>query len=175
MKKILVLIIALILLIGLTGCGVYNLANFVLPDDTEFLETIEKLSTPLEISDFMMKNFTYKLHSLYAPDPYTLWLTKKGDCNDFSSFLTWVANYHSYETWQIQIFYFVDPLWKHWIAVFKEDIWLTFTDNQYYFPINTTNFREIVEYDSEYLTGKIWTKFIVFDYNNNIVETVYNN
>ena len=167
MKKLL-LIITLSLL--LSGCGIFNLNGFIVPDDLEFLAVIENLRTPQEISDYMMRNFTYELHSLYAPDPYTLWLTKKGDCNDFSSFSTWVADYHGYETWQIQIFYLIDPLWRHWIAIYKEDNLYNFTDNQYYFPINVTSFREIVNYNSDYLTGKTWVKYIVYDYEMNIIE-----
>ena len=167
MKKLL-LIITLSLL--LSGCGIFNLNGFIVPDDLEFLAVIENLRTPQEISDYMMRNFTYELHSLYAPDPYTLWLTKKGDCNDFSSFSTWVADYHGYETWQIQIFYLIDPLWRHWIAIYREDNLYNFTDNQYYFPINVTSFREIVNYDSDYLTGKTWVKYIVYDYEMNVIE-----
>ena len=173
MKKIILLILILILL---TGCsGVYNLNIFVLPGDTGFIEVVKSLRTPQEISDYMMRNFTYEKHGLYTPDPYTLWKTGRGDCNDMSTWGCFVANYHNYKTWQIRIFYPNDPFWQHWIAIYKEDIWLSFTDNQYYHPINATSFREIVEYDSYYLTGKIWIKFIVYDYWNNIVGTGYNN
>ena len=174
MKRLIIVLIG-VCLISLSGCGIYNLSFFTIPDDTKFLETIEKLSTPLEISDFMMKNFTYELHGFYAPDPYTLWKTGRGDCNDMSTWAQWVGNYHGYEPWQIQIFYLVDPLWRHWVAVFNEDGRYNFTDNQLYFSINATSFREIVEYDSEYLTFKTWIKYIVFDYWNNIVKIGYNN
>jgi len=169
MKRLIIVLIGICLMF-LSGCGIYNLSFFTIPDDTKFLETIEKLSTPLEISDYMMRNFTYELHSLYAPDPYTLWLTKKGDCNDFSSFSTWIANYHGYETFTIQIF--DGSFFSHIIAVYNEDIWLSFTDNQYYY-FGFDNFQEIVEYDW-YLQYKIWTKFVVRDYWNNIVEEVFN-
>lgn len=167
MKKLLLVII---LSLFLSGCGIYDLGNFTVPNNIQFLETIEKLSTPQEISRYMIRNFTYELHSFYAPDPYILWKTGKGDCNDMSTWAQWVGNYHNYETWQIEIFYLVDPLWRHWVAVFNEDGRYNFTDNQYYFPINATSFREIVEYDSYYLTRKTWMKYIVYDYEMNVIE-----
>ena len=54
MKKIISLIIVLIFL---TGCsGLYNLNNFVLPDDSEFLVLIEELDTPQRICQYMIDN-----------------------------------------------------------------------------------------------------------------------
>ena len=83
MKRLLILLILLIALT--TGCGIYNLSYFTVPDDIEFIQVFESLRTPQEISDHMMNNFTYELHGLYAPDPYTLWKTGQGDCNDMST------------------------------------------------------------------------------------------
>ena len=168
MKKLLLVIILSLLL---SGCGIYNLSYFTVPDDIQFLECVAELSTPEKISDYMIRNFTYELHSFYAPDPYILWKTGKGDCNDMSTWVQFIGNYHNYETWQIQIFYLIDPLWRHWVAVYREDNLYNFFDNQYYIPINATNFREIVNYDSDYLTFKIWTKYIVYDYEMNVIET----
>lgn len=47
MKKILVLMLITTLL--LSGCGTFNLNEFVMPDDVEFLATIESLNTPEKI------------------------------------------------------------------------------------------------------------------------------
>jgi len=88
MKKIILLILILILL---TGCGIFNLNGWICPDDGEFLAVIEELDTPQKIGDYMLENFTYEAHNFYAPDPYTLWKTKKGDCNDFSTFGVFIA------------------------------------------------------------------------------------
>lgn len=176
MKKIILLIIVLIFLTA--GCGSYDLNNFVLPDDGEFIKVIKSLNTPEKISDYMLNNFIYEAHNFYIPDPYTLWKIKKGDCNDFATFGVFVANYHGYETWQIKI-YFKCTIDNHRIAVYKEDGGLSFTDNQYYnrylpdfFRFN--NFRDIVQHNSG-ITLKVWTKYIVYDYWNNEVETGYNN
>ena len=115
MKKLLILLILSIFL--LSGCNViYNLSNFVLPDNAEFLALVQELDTPQKIGDYMLKNFTYQLHTYYAPNPYQLWLTKNGDCNDFATFGMFIANYHGYETYLIKIF--DKTLIKHYISVY---------------------------------------------------------
>ena len=139
MKVILILILCILL----TGCSfVYNLSNFVMPDDLEFLEVVETLDTPEKISDYMIENFTYELHPTYAISPYVLWQTKKGDCNDFSTFGVFIADYHGYETYQIKI-NLKNTLYCHYIAVYNEGLW-SFTDNQYYYYGYDT-FEEIVK------------------------------
>ena len=123
----------------------------------------------------MQANFTYELHAIYAPDPYTLWKTKKGDCNDFSTFGVFIAHWHGYETYQIEIYY-SGTIKKHWIAVYTEDDGLSFTDNQYYFNnygYFFDTFREIVEFDCKYFPDKELRKYSVKDYENNIVEEGY--
>jgi len=170
MKKLLILLILSIFL--LSGCGIYNLNNFVVPDDTEFLKVIQELDTPEKICQYMVNNFTYQKHSFYAPSPYQLWLTKNGDCNDFATFAQFVANFHDYETYQIKIFY-KNTTYKHMLAVYKENKY-SFSDNWLYFPPTYNNFLEIVEYDC-YLRDKTWTKYIVYDYWNNLIEQRTNN
>ncbi|MBA7546347.1 hypothetical protein ES705_38737 [subsurface metagenome] len=168
MKKLILLLI--ILTLTLSGCGLFNLDNWVVPDDTEFLALIQELDTPEKICSYMLNNFTYEPHSLYTPDPYTLWQDKKGDCNDFATFGVFTADYHGYETYQIIIFY--DSLSKHRIAIFIEDK-LSFSDNFWYF-YGFNNFREIVRYDCLF-QEKNWVKYVVYDYDMNIVEIIYNN
>jgi len=167
MKKI---IIFIILLIFLTGCGVYDLFDFTTPNDAAFITCINELDTPEKIGDFMVGNIAYEIHDFYAPDPYTLWKTQKGDCNDMSIFGVFAADYNGYETWQIEIF---DETWyQHYIAVYNEDIWYSITDCQYYY-FGFNDFKEIVE-DACQRRNKKWTKYIVYDYWNNIVEEKYN-
>jgi len=180
MKKIF-LIISILSILFLTGCGIFNLNGWIWPeDDLEFMAMIEELNTPQKISDYMKENFIYEAHALWTPSPYTLWKTKKGDCNDMSSYGSFIANWHDYETYQIQIFY-KGTLLRHYIAVYVEDSGLSFTDNQYYnlylpdaYRFNT--FKEIVEYDGTLRTigWPIWTKYIVYYYDGHIKEVEYN-
>ncbi len=172
MKKIL-LIIGILSIIFLAGCGTFNLDGWIWPDDIEFMACIGELDTPEKIGGYMLENFTYKAHIFYAPSPYKLWLTKKGDCNDFATFGVFVANYHSYETYQIKIFYY-GTSYNHRIAVYIEDEGMSFTDNGYYFN-NWDNwfdtFREIVDFDCSELPDDLeLKKYIVYDYENNFVE-----
>jgi len=160
MKKIVLLAV---ILIFLTGCG-------VIPDNSEFIACISELDTPEKIGDYMLENFTYEIHDFYTLSPYELWETKKGDCDDFSAFGVFVADYHGYETWQIKIY---DNTWyKHYVAVYNEDIWYSITDNSYYY-FGFDDFREIVDYVCD-IRDKNWTKYIVYDYWDDIVEETYN-
>jgi len=167
MKKAL-LIIIILSIIFLAGCGFFNLSNFVLPDDIKFLITIQTLNTPERICNYMEDNFEYKAHPIYSPDPYTLWRTKKGDCNDMSTFGVFVANYHGYETYQIHIFY-KRTLVSHYIAVYVEGDEKSFSDNWIYTPMQKDSFAEIVDYDC-WLQERELKNYIVYDYDMDIVE-----
>ncbi len=167
MKKTL-LIISILSIIFLTGCGFFNLSNFVLPDDIRFLITIQTLNTPEKVCNYMKNNFEYKAHPIYSPDPYTLWRIKKGDCNDMSTFGVFVANYHGYETYQIHIFY-KRTLVSHYIAVYVEGDEMSFSDNWVYIPMQKDSFAEIVDYDC-WLQERELKNYIVYDYENNEVE-----
>lgn len=165
------LIFTIFLILTLTGCGVFNLNGWIYPDDGEFLAVVESLYTPEKIGNYMLENFTYEIHDFYAPDPYTLWQIKKGDCNDFATFGAFVADYHNYETYQIEIFDYT--LFKHYVAVYDEDIWYSITDCQnYYFGFDT--FRKIVDYVCD-IRLKNWRKYIVYDYWNDIIEEINKN
>lgn len=165
MKKL--LIIFLISLIFLSGCGLYNLSNFTLPDDLEFLSLIEKLDTPKKICDYMKKNFTYEPHAFYAPDPYTLWKTGKGDCNDFATFGIFVANYHEYETYVIKIKFKNDINFSHCIAIYSEKK-LSYSDNDYY-EYGFDNFQEIVERVCFY-RNKNYVEYCIYNYSMEVIE-----
>lgn len=168
MKKILKIISSLLIIVLLSGCGIFNLNNFTMPDDLEFLAVIESLDTPEKICDYMKDNFKYEKHYLYAPNPYVLWKIKEGDCNDFSTFGTFAANYHGYVTYQICIT-FTSPLAWHYIAVYEEDGEMAFSDNWIYTPMQKDNFAEIVDYDC-WLQDKKLKSYKVYDYNRNIIE-----
>ena len=156
MKKIILLIIALIFL---SGCGIYNLNNFILPNDIEFMQIVESLESPQKISDYMVENFTYERHGLYTPSPYILWLEKEGDCNDFATFGMFIANYHGYETYQVRLF---GENFCHIIAVYVEDV-LSYTSNRGYY-YGHDSIKEIVERFPEMKSYK------VYNYDNNLIE-----
>lgn len=174
MKKAL-LIISILSIIFLTGCGVFNLNGWVWPEVTDFITTIEGLKTLQEIANYMQDNFTYEKHNLWTPDPYALWKTGKGDCNDFATFGIFVADYHGYETYQIIISYSNST--KHMIAVYVEDNGFSFSDNRIHsFYLKKTyfdTFEEIVDFDCEYYPDKEFKGYIVKDYENNLIEEVY--
>jgi len=181
MKKI---ILSIIILIFLTGCGgLYNLNNFVLPNDLEFLTLMEELDNPQKIGDYMEENFTYELHLFYILIPYELYLIQKGDCDEFSIFGILIANYHGYETYKIKIKYKSESIY-HWIAIYLENNGYSITDNQYYFSgyptiinnqlcyPNFNSFKQIAKFDS-LRKNKNWSKYIVYDYEGNIIEKGY--
>ena len=170
MKKVISLIIILILFTGLTGCGSYNLSFFIIPNDTKFLETIGRLSTPSKISDYMIENFVYKANPFTAISPYTLWKTRVGDCTDFATFGAYIANYHGFTIYQLKIFY---DNFKHQIAIYSENNFYSITTNQNYYCY-FIDFIDIVNFDS-IRRNATWSKYIVYDYDNNIIETGYNN
>ena len=139
-----------------------------MPGDIGFLTLVQELDTPEKIGDYMLDNFIYEIHDFTAQSPYELFLSKKGDCDEFSAFGVFIADYHGYETYQIEIF--DNTLFQHYVAVYDEGIWYSITDNQnYYFGFD--DFREIVDYVCD-IRDKIWTKYIVYGYWNDIIEQV---
>lgn len=166
MKKLLILLILLTLF--LSGCGVYNLSNFVLPNDLEFISCIEKLDNPQKICNYMKENFTRKDNIFYNPNPYELWLCQEGDCNDLATFAIFVANYHNYTTYQIQIS-FKGTFIKHVLAVYLEDDGYTYSNFKAYRPIYASSFKEIVsDYFSISLEYKL-KSYKVYDYDMNLI------
>lgn len=177
-NKILLSVLIIFLVLALTGCGAFNLNGWVWPeDDLEFMAMVEELDTPQKISEYLIENdFEYEAHLIYAPDPYTLWKTKRGDCNDFSTFGVFIAHWHGYETYQIEIYY-SGTIYKHWIAVYVEDVGLSYTDLQYYIVYDYLkdiygfkSFKEIVDFACIHYPGWELEDYIVYDYENRIVE-----
>lgn len=162
-KNFLLLAFVMFLVLTLIGCG-------VTPDNGEFIACIKELDTPEKIGNYMLENFTYEIHDFYTLSPYELWKTKKGDCDDFSAFGVFVADYHGYVTYQIKIF--DNTFYSHYVAVYDEDIWYSITDNRYYY-FGFNDFREIVDYVCD-IRDKVWTRYIVYDYWDDIIEEVYN-
>lgn len=158
MKKTFILIL-LISTIFLSGCGLFNLNGWVIPDDKDFLEVVESLDTPEKIVNYMYDNFEVEMHAIYTPDPYILWVTKKGDCNDFSTFAVFVANYHGYKTYQVTINN------EHAIAIYKEEGKYTFSSSRKYYPAMADTLKECVLSHP----GKI-NSYKIYDYDNKLIE-----
>lgn len=170
MKKV---ILSIIILIFLTGCGgLYDINNFILPDDLEFLTLIEELDTPKKICQYMLDNFEFEEYPYKTLTPYQLYKSKVGDCNDFSLFAVFIANCHGYETYQIFLKYasyvYGYPA-GHIIAIFKEENCYNICEVLYYQEECWKTFKDI----AENFIG--WTFYKVYDYNMTIVEQGYNN
>jgi len=161
MKRLFILIL---LTVFLSGCGIFNLNGFIMPDDLDFLAVVESLDTPEKICGYMKDNFIYKYHSLYAPNPYTLWKTKEGDCNDFSTFGVFVANYHGYTTYQIDI-KFNNKIMNHYLAVYVENNGYTFSSNMEYYPWICESFIDVIKCYTNNLKS-----YKVYDYDMNLIE-----
>ena len=176
MKKV---ILSIIILIFLTGCGgLYNLSNFILPNDSEFLALIQELDTPEKICQYMLDNFGVEEHPYKTLTPYQLYKNKAGDCSDFSLFAVFVANYHGYETYQILIIFYPHVFGYtigHTIGIFKEGDCYSTSEGRFYIggPGRCKEtFREVVDFN---YPEDWWKSYIVYDYDMNIVEQGYNN
>ena len=174
MKKA-ILIISILSIIFLTGCGFFNATNWVCPGNytknSEFMDCVNSLDTPEKIGNYMLNNFIYEKHLCYAPNPYSLWISEKGDCNDFSTFGSWVAHQHGYITYQIKIIYSTTNNFNHMLAVYLEGDKLSYTNCQFYF-YGFNNFEEIVDYDCNVM-GEELKEYIVYNYENKIVAEGY--
>lgn len=164
-------VICILAMILLSGCGSFDLAGWTIPDDQEFIKLISELNTPPKIGAYMVENFTHK--ASYAPiSPYELFLSKRGDCDAFAKFGIFMAHENNIKTYEIRIFY-KGTINKHMVAVYVETKGLSVTDNRPYFNkdgnyFNT--FREIVEWNYNYFQYGEWTKYKVLDYEGLMIE-----
>lgn len=168
-RKYLSMIIIIFLLLGLTGCGcgLFNLAGWLVPGDIEFTELINELDTPQKIGDYMLENFEYEEHP-GTYDPYTLWKIKRGDCLDFSIFGMFMAYQNNIEAYQVYINYKDTPLGHVLVAYVESDYYLI-TSNQNYLSHKFDTFIEIVKFDSMCKPFE-WSEYTVRDYWNNLIE-----
>ena len=169
MKK---LIVCLLLTCLLTGCSpFFNLSNYIMPDDTEFLAVIERENAPKKFCAYMKENYEWEW-SILSYSPYKMWLanvkTKAGDCNDMSTSIVFAMNYHGYETYQIWVFY-RGTLMSHALGVFVEKNKYTYSSNYNYHDIYANRFEDIVSHHC-CKTGRELTRYFVYDYNNNLIE-----
>ena len=170
MKRIIIILMISLMLTGCSSlCNIFNLGNWDAPNDYEFNATVEILDHPCKISSYMRCRFTYEYHPDIALSPYELWQGKMGDCNDLSTFFSYVGNYHGWETHQIRIMR-ADSNIAHWIGIFTLSGRYHFTNNRAFYPWGARyTFKEIVEvycvvYDKE------WVSYKVYNYDMKIVE-----
>ena len=171
MKKIIMILVLCISLLFTGCCPFYNLSNYVMPDDVEFLTVIEEKNTPVKFCIYMQENYEWEFHLLNY-SPYQMWLanvkTRTGDCNDMSCAIMFAMNYNGYETYQIFVC-FKNSIVGHALAVFVENNKYTYSSNMYYHPIYVNTFKEIVDDYFTYQT-KEFKSYKVYDYNNNLIE-----
>ena len=135
---------------------------------SEFLKIVKELNVPQKICTYMAKNFEYELHTACALVPYLLWERKKGDCDDFCTFGTYIANYHGYKTFQIFINFKAYTL-GHVLAVYKQNGKYNYSSNWNYFPIRANNFEEIVDHYSSFDDEYEIKNYEVYDYEKNLI------
>ena len=173
MKKLLILL--MIFTLFLSGCYIYNLSGFTLPDDEEFLAVIQELDTPEKTCQYMEDNFTYRLSPYISSTPYQMYISKIGDCNDYATFAQFVANYHGYKTYLIKIIY-SNYKFPHVIAIYNFSGYLHFSDNQSYVSTGYSDFEDIVKIDTLlFQYTHIWSSYTVYDYDMKVVEKGINN
>jgi len=159
MKKIIGLILIMLML---SGCNVvYNYDNFVMPDDTEFMEVVKELNTPEKICRYMEDNFTPLEINPVCYNPYEMFCYKTGDCSDYADFSAFVANYHGYKIYQVHIF-FEDC--AHLITVLKIDGKYNYIDWWNYFEVGTEKIDDVL---NNWYGVK---SYRVLDCNGNIIE-----
>lgn len=158
MKKIIGLILIMLML---SGCGLYDLESFVMPDDTEFMKVIESLDTPEKIGSYMLANFTPLEINQVCYKPYEMFYYKTGDCSDYSDFSAFVANHHGYEVYQMLIV-FEDA--AHLITVLKINGKYNYIDWWNYFEVETEKIGNV-------LNNWYGVKgYRVFDCSGNLIE-----
>ncbi|GAI73221.1 unnamed protein product [marine sediment metagenome] len=129
---------------------------------------LNELDTPEKICSYMKEHFNYKENLFYNHNPYELWLTQEGDCNDLCTFAIFVADYHNYETHQIHIS-FKEIAIKHVLGVYTEDKGYTYSDNEDYCPLCASSFNDIISH--YFIDHELELKsYEILDYKNNLIE-----
>ena len=155
------LILSIIMLVVLSGCGI---GSFIMPNDTEFITVMNNFRTPKEIVNYMAENFEYEYHPLINLNPYKLWLGGKGDCDDMYRFAALAGELNNIEVYKLVVMFNI--CYGHAFAVYREGDMYSFSSNYSYYEPEYISFKDIVEYffDTE------WKNYKVYDYSNNLIE-----
>jgi len=152
--------IALLIIMFLSGCGIYNLDNFTIPNDIQFLECVAGLDTVPLIAQYMEDNFTYKIRPYNTLSPYGMWKIREGDCTDYGAFGVFAARYNGIEAYQVLIYY-SDGTLNHINAVYKvEDYWVL-TDSWVYHE-KFLSINEAIIWHSNY-SGRVLKKYKILE------------
>jgi len=170
---VLIICLCVFVLVCLIGCvpdapDLYNMNDFILPNDMAFINVVKELQSARQICQYIHDNFTYKAHLFYGLSPYELYLTKEGDCNDFSTFAVFILTFHDKTAYQIRIFC-KHLSTTHYITAFYNGDKLEYIDNWSYLEIAADSFEEIVK-DACLIRKWDWKKYVVYNYNMEIVE-----
>ena len=161
-RKISLIISILLMVIFLSGCGI-----FVMPDDSEFITVVDECNTPQKICDYMADNFKYKYNGVLIT-PYQLYISRKGNCDDFAYFGRYIVHQYGYETYWIRIFYTTGTT-THIIGIYIEDGKYNYSSNVNYYPIQADTFKDCV-LDYFLYSDKELLKYDVYDYCNNVIK-----
>lgn len=174
-RKIVILLAVAILL---SGCGMYDLGGFVIPDDGKFLEVVESLDTPKKICEYM-KGFEWNI-SISTYSPYEMYLANlenwndTGDCDDFAAYGMYVANIHGYTTYRITMwtkftrFYGLPLVLPHVITIYEEDKGYSYSTNSCYVWTYAKTFQEVIlNYEINF--DKVLF-YKVYDYEMNLIK-----
>ena len=154
--------ITLLIVISLSGCGIYiyDLSNFTIPNEIQFLECIAKLDTVPLIAQYMEDNFTFKLRLYNYLSPYDMWTIEEGDCNDYSVFGVFVARQHGIEAYQVLVYY-ENVTYTHVNAVYKVGDYWALTDCWVYHGI-FQSIQDAIMWHSIY-SGRVLKSFKVLE------------
>ena len=153
----------------MSGCGLFNLNGWIMPDDAEFLQVIQSINTPLKIETYVKEHFIYKEHPYYAPNPYEFWKLGEGDCNDFETFERFAGHYNGYTTYRF-IVYFKGIFIKHSMAIFVENGKYNYFNIKGYREIYVETFKEVYEHYKENNTEYESKYYKIYDYEGNLIE-----
>ena len=139
------------------------------------MECISRLDTPRKVGAYMLENFIShtKEGKPNVRNSYKFWKIKKGNCVDFSEFGAFVANYHGYKVYQMEIIHEGISA-DHLITIYLEDGGMSFINNQDYFNNygNWFNSFEEIKYFlyTNHPPGYKPKEFIIKSYENRIIK-----
>ena len=181
MKKLILIVSLIVCLIVCAGCKIFDLDDWVAPDDTIFMQLVSEQDTPKKICEYM-ETFEWNI-SLHTYSPYEMYLANledwndTGDCDDFAAYGMYVANIHGYPTYRITMwakftgFYGLPLVLPHVMTVYIEDNKYTYSSNHLYFPIYADTFKEIIDdYEAWDYNMREIISWKVYDYNNNLMK-----
>ena len=163
------LILLLVLALMTSGCGLFNISGFVMPDDLEFYELVMSLDTPQKIDAWLTKYCSYKESPYHSLSPYEFWKLKEGDCNDFADFAEWVAHLHGIKTYTVLLL-LKDTWFSHVLTIYVENGLYNYQNVKSYRTIQADNFFEVVDHWQSTEKNYSCNYYKIYDYESKIIE-----